>query len=120
MSEQVIINIVDIVGGGHCTASEDGQKVYQAIELALKEGKKIELSFKGVEDLTSAFLNSAVGRLYNKFEEKDIRDLISISDASQDDLIVLKRVVTRAKHFFNDPERFRKAKKEALGYDTKT
>ena len=117
MEERTVINILEVVGSAHCTASEDGQKVYKFIQEALREGKQITLSFKNIEDLTSAFLNAAIGQLYNEFSEQDIKDHITITDASQDDLILLKRVVIRAKEFFKNPDRFKNTVREMLGDD---
>ena len=117
MEKQLVINILEVVESAHCTSSEDGQKVYQLIQKALREGKRITLSFKNIEDLTSAFLNSAIGQLYNEFSDLDIKDHIAIADASQDDLILLKRVVNRAKEFFKNPDRFKKTTSDMLGDD---
>ena len=75
------------------------------------------MSFRGVTDLTSAFLNVAVGQLYGEFTEEEIRAKLSVTDASPDDLELLKRVVDRAKEFFKDPDRFTAAAKEVLGED---
>ncbi len=120
MSEKLkVISLFEIVGDGHCTASEDGDKVYTKIKSALEEGKKVRLSFSRVEDLTSAFLNSAVGQLYGKFSEDKIKEsLLPPDDAGKDQLFLLKRVVDRAKEFFKEPERFRAATKEVLGDDS--
>jgi hypothetical protein len=115
MSDQVEVSLFNIVGSGVCTASEDGQKVYDVTSSALRSGKSVCLSFDKVEDLTSAFLNSAVGKLYGEFSEEEIKSKLSVSNASPDDIALLKRVINRAKEFFKDPERFRKAKKEMLG-----
>ena len=115
MAKQVEIRIIEIVGGGLCLASADGQKVYDAVAAALRAGRSVQLSFKGVEDLTSAFLNTAIGQLYSEFPEDEIRAKLSVVDASQDDLFLLKRVVDRAKEFFKNPQRFRAAVRQALG-----
>ncbi len=117
MDEQVTISIFDVVGSGHCTASEDGQKVYELIRPMLTKGAKIIVSFKNVEDLTSAFLNAAIGQLYGEFAEDDIKARVTVSDASQDDLIILKRVVDRAKDFFKNPERYEEATSKTLDKD---
>ena len=120
MSEKLdVISLFEIVGDGYCTASEDGDKVYAAITAALRDGRRVRLSFKDVEDLTSAFLNSAVGQLYDKFSEEEIREsLLPPDDASKDQLFLLKRVVDRAREFFKEPERFRAATREVLGDDS--
>ena len=84
MEKQLVITIFEVVGSAHCTSSEDGQKVYQLIQKALREGKRITLSFKNVEIFTSAFLNSAIGQLYNEFSELDIKDHIAIADVKSE------------------------------------
>lgn len=118
MSELKEIKVVDVVGGGFCTASEDGQKVHDVLAAALREGKRACLSFENVEDLTSAFLNTAIGQLYGEFSAEQIKALLLAPlHASQDNLVLLKRVVDRAKEFFKSPERFENATKEALGED---
>jgi hypothetical protein len=116
MPEQVEMRITEIASSKFCTASEDGQKVHARIAEALRSGCTVRLSFKDVQDLTSAFLNSAVGQLYGEFTEAELRaKLLPPIDASADDLTLLKRVVDRAKEFFQEPERFKKAAQEALG-----
>ena len=117
MSEQVCLRAVDIVGSQFCVASDDGQKVHDAIAPALRAGKRVVLSFEGVTDVTSAFLNAAIGQLYSEFSEQEIKAGLSVSQASNDDLYILKRVVDRAKEFFKEPSRFEQAVAEVLGED---
>jgi len=115
---EIIIKITDIVGDNLCISSEDGEKVYQKIVEALKEGERISLSFEGVQDLTSAFLNAAVGPLYNSdFSEQFISENLKPIKATNEDLYLLKRVVDRAKEFFKNPDREKAAIKEVLGED---
>jgi hypothetical protein len=111
-----VIKIKDIVGSNLCISSQDGEKVYLEIANALKDGVSVILSFENIEDLTSAFLNSAVGRLYNhEFEYDTISENLKPENISPDKLRLLKRVVDRAKEFFEDPERFNNAVQEVLG-----
>jgi hypothetical protein len=98
-------------------ASEDGEKVHARIASAFRSGRNVRLSFRGVTDLTPAFLNAAVGQLYGEFSEDEIQARLSVADASPDDLFTLKRVADRAKEFFRDPDRFIAAAKEVLGWD---
>jgi hypothetical protein len=107
-----------VVGSNLCIASDDGEKVHETIVAALEGGRRVRLSFEGVEDLTSAFLNTAVGQLYGEFTEERLKSaMLPPVDISSDDLFLLKRVVERAKEFFSDPERYRQAALEALGDD---
>jgi hypothetical protein len=117
MKQPVSLSIVDIVGSGLCIASDDGQKVYDAIAAELRAGNRVRMSFKNVEALTSAFLNVAFGQLYGEFSEQQIKAGLSVADGSPDDMFLLKRVVDRSKEFFKDPDRFHAAAKEVLGDD---
>lgn len=117
MAEQTI-NLSKVVGSDLCVASDDGDKVHAAIVAAIKNGDKVRLSFEGVGDLTSAFLNSAVGQLYGEFDQEELKKcMLPPVGASQEDLALLKRVVETAKEFFRDPDRFRKLVNEVMGYD---
>jgi len=118
MNQNLRISIFEIVGSQLCVASDDGQKVYDRIALALKEGRRVTVSFLNVTDLTSAFLNAAVGQLYGSFTEEQIRSLLKVQDMQPDDMALLKRVVETAKQYFQDPERFQLAMQEALEEDT--
>ncbi len=57
---EVTIAVTEVIGDTVCIASLDGQKVFERIAAALKEGKKVTVSFKDAEDITPAFLADAV------------------------------------------------------------
>ncbi|MFW5489499.1 MAG: STAS-like domain-containing protein [Desulfovibrio sp.] len=118
MNTEYKIIIKDVIGTAQCTASEDGDKVYDMITSHLQSSERILLSFEGVQDLTTAFLNAAVGRLYNGDYQYDFiaAHLLPV-DTNNDDLVYLKRVVDRAKSFFKTPEKFINAESEAFGDD---
>jgi hypothetical protein len=115
MSGTFELSVYEIVGSPLCVASEDGQKVYDRIEAALKEGRDVSVSFRNIKTLTSAFLNAGVGQLYGSFEEEEIRSRLKVQDMEPDDRALLKRVVDTAKEYFKDPHRFDQAIGEALG-----
>ncbi len=115
MDEELFIKVFEIVGARLCVASDDGERVHAQIAAALKEGKKVRISFENIDSLTSAFLNSAIGRLYGEFLEDKIRAGLSVCDIENDDLDLLKRVIDTAKEYFKDPERVKNARKEVLG-----
>lgn len=118
MNQSLSVSIFQVVGSQLCVASDDGQKVYDRIVLALKEGRRVTVSFLNVTSLTSAFLNAAIGQLYGSFTEEQIRSLLKVQDMQQDDIALLKRVVETAKQYFKDPERFQRAVREVWGEDT--
>jgi hypothetical protein len=114
MSNDLIFSIFEVVGSPLCVASSDGQKVHDRLALALKEGRKVTLSFHNVTTLTSAFLNAAIGQLYGKFSEERIRTLLRVQAIEPDDRALLKRVVETAKLYFKDPQKFDQAFQETL------
>ncbi len=114
MSQAVTIKVFEVVGGGVCVASSDGQKVHDQIAAALGAGRAVDLSFANVKSLTSAFLNAAIGQLYGDFSEQKIRANLSVSAMAPEDMALLKRVVETAKQYFKDPNRVKKIVGEAL------
>ncbi len=111
----VMISIVGIVGSPFCVEAEDGQRVYELIRKAIFEKKKITVSFINVKMMTSAFLNTAIGQLYRDSTEDDIRNYLSVEDISEDDLVLLKRVVDTAKLFYNSGDEIGQTINEILG-----
>lgn len=117
MEKVITLMVYEIIGSEYGVAAEDGQKVFEQISKALKQDLKVNLSFKNIKRLTSAFLNVAVGQLYGSHEEEQIRKNLKVIDASDNDLVLLKRVVDTAKQYFKNPERFNRARSDALGGD---
>jgi len=111
--KESIIHVREIIGSGNFVASEDGEKVSQAIASTISRGQQVRLSFKGCKALTAAFLNAAVGQLYGRFPEECLDKLfLPPLDISRDDLLYLKRVRRSAQDYFRDPERYHRAEKE--------
>jgi hypothetical protein len=77
----------------------------------------VAISFEGVEDLTTVFLNAAVGQLYGRFEEDKIRSKLSVINASNQDLETLKHSIDRAKEYFKEAGRFISSANKILGDD---
>ena len=114
MNDQITVRVFEIVGSGDCISSDDGQRVYELIARAFKEGRRVNLSFKNIDYVISAFLHPAIGQLYGSYDEKFIRDHLQISEMAQEDLATLKRVVEDAKAYFKDPERAERARTRML------
>ena len=102
--KEITINVAQIVGGGICVAASDGHKVHDAIRGGILAKNRVRLSFSGVSRITTAFLNTAVGQLYNEFSEEVVRrHLAPPIDATPLQLSRLKMVVDRAKQYFKNP-----------------
>ena len=117
MNDRILINIFEVVGSSLCVASDDGQKVFGRLRLALEQERAVTLSFNNVDGLTSAFLNAAVGQLYGVFSADHIRAYLQVRDMLPEDLVLLKRVVDTAKVYFKDPEHFQNVTREIMGDD---
>ncbi|MGD0955043.1 MAG: STAS-like domain-containing protein [Methanotrichaceae archaeon] len=109
-----VIRVRDLIGSEFCLSSDGGQKLYGAIRPALLNGKRVHLSFRNISDISSAFLDSAIGELFNgEIPKADIIENLSIRGLSEDDSFILSRVIDRAEDFFRDPKKF----DSLLGYD---
>ena len=115
MTGQITVRIVDIIGSFLCVSAEDGQRVHDKIVPLLRENKKVVLSFAQVEAMISAFLNSAIGQLYGEFPEDLINDLVAFTEISDEDRLLLQRVVANAKTYFSNREKFDQAWKDEVG-----
>lgn len=112
--DKVKLSIYSIIGNTFCVAAEDGEKVFKQIKEALKKNKTVEVSFLNIEMLTSAFLNTAVGKLYGEFDEQKIKASLSVIDINKEDKALLKRVNDTAKLYYNDPDKMDKSIREIL------
>jgi len=106
MSNINTIRVFDIVGSGLCVSSDDGQLVHDIIAELLRKKNKVIVSFEGVDTLISAFLNAAIGQLYDEFSEEDIRTNLSVENMVPDDKELLKRVIDNAKIYFKNRKPF--------------
>lgn len=102
MSRNLTVSTFEIVGNSLCVASDDGQKVYDCIATALRNGQGVTLSFRNVSAITPTFLNTAIGQLYGAFSVELVRSLLKVQDLQIDDLALLKRVVDTAKLYFQE------------------
>lgn len=106
---------MNVIGDVYGVEAGDGQKVFDLILKAFKDKKKITLSFKNIEMLTTAFLNTAVGQLYKDHSEGFIRDNLKVSDISESGKVALKRVVDTAKLYYKNPDALSKSIDEIIG-----
>lgn len=91
-------------------ASDDGQKVYEEVERALRGERYVQLSFLGRETMITAFLNAAIGQLYSgKFEPAYLESHLQYVDLSGDDSEMIARAVDNAKRYFKNQRQFDKA-----------
>ncbi|MEC1373395.1 STAS-like domain-containing protein [Heyndrickxia oleronia] len=91
------IYVKDIINSRIAVSPEKGETLYKFIVNELSTKKPFYLSFSDVEDTTTAFLNKAIGNLYNNFSSEELNKYLSIIDLDDLDKYLLKKVITRAK-----------------------
>lgn len=77
------INVYNIVNSPFCVDAADGEKIYNLLHKAISEKKHVNLSFKGIELVITAFLNIAVGKLYKDFDDNTIKTYLTKTDLSE-------------------------------------
>ena len=118
MSERIPLKIYDVVGGPIWVSTEDGQKVYEKIVAAFKAERAVELSFANRQNLITAFLNAAIGQLYNgDYTDAFLDENLSYAEISDDDRAMLKRAIENAKRYFANRPAFDAAWSEEVGND---
>lgn len=75
----------------HCYTPEDGAKVFERVYPLLKEGKKVTVSFEGVDSVPSSFVNAAFIQLLNHFTYDQIKSRLSFSRSSKQINEMLKK-----------------------------
>jgi DNA repair photolyase len=114
---ETVVRILDITADPICMSAEDGEKVYLVIRRIFDANRQdlVSLSFAGLEMITSAFLNAAVGQLYRDYPEELIKQRISAREIGNDDADLLKRVTETAKRYYKDPARLESTIRDILG-----
>ncbi len=115
MAEQLVIRVRELVGSPFCVASNDGDKLFDRVAESIRRNRPVALSFEGVDNLTWAFLNSAIGRLYGEFTQEQIGKSLSVKHAAAEDVALMDIVGNAAKAFFRDPQLFKRAAAEVYG-----
>jgi len=98
-----VLKITDVVGTNICVAVEDGHLLHNEIYKYLEKRESVQLSFDGVRRLTTAFLNSGIGQLYNEFDEQTIRQYLSVAPNTEPQKAgLIKKATDRAKQFYQN------------------
>ena len=78
------VKVVDIINSKSAVSPRAGIKAYDFIADRLSQNRQLVVSFDGVEDLTSAFCNSFIGKLYMNFDPEVLNSSIQFSGVEQD------------------------------------
>ncbi|MEI4352233.1 STAS-like domain-containing protein [Streptococcus suis] len=79
------LKIYDIIQSHSAILSETGEIVFQKIKEYIDQDEAVTLDFTGIEILTTAFLNLAVGQLYDLKPIDTLTNLVKIKRSSISD-----------------------------------
>lgn len=77
----MVIRALDLVKG--CDTAAEGRVINKALRKQLSKGSGVTLSFDGVFDVPSSFVNTAIVELLGDFDESFIKNHLSIIDATK-------------------------------------
>ena len=100
------LKIRDIINRETAVSSDDGEIVYNMIVNCIKENSIAELDFSHITILTTAFLNSAIGQLYNTYSSDQLNTSLKLKNVADEDRILFKKVIERAKDYFANKKGF--------------
>jgi len=107
MKSKILI-IKEIISLDTAVSTDNGDLVYKKIIEVINEGKEVEiqLDFSGITMMTTAFLNAAIGQLYSKYTGEQLNKLLKLVNVAEDDKILFKKVIDRAKQYFANKKDF--------------
>lgn len=111
------IRVSTMVENGFCVSPCDGDRVHEAIKNAVSTGKSVSVSFRDVRSISAAFLESAIGQLYNG--ETRAEDIEKISfDTTPGRMLLIERAIREAKDYYKDPDGFKIKMQQLLAEDS--
>ncbi|NOX46679.1 MAG: STAS-like domain-containing protein [Chlorobi bacterium] len=96
----------EIINSDVAVSADDGDLVFAEINKALTLDQAVELDFSGIQILITAFLNAAIGQLYSKYEGEQLNAMLKLTNVANEDKILFKKVVERAKEYFANKREF--------------
>jgi len=79
---KVIVNIESVIEKSSAILYSDGLKICTRIKEVFDKGESVTLSFKGVGNVTTAFLTALMVELHTHYSRSYINDMLSIVDIS--------------------------------------
>lgn len=74
-----------------CNTASDGKVINSVIRKHLAKGKQVKLSFDGVFDAPSSFVNTSIVSLLETFDETYIKSNLTIVDANRQIADMIRR-----------------------------
>lgn len=108
------LHIVAIIHKKYAISQEDAQQILPSLESAITQQQPIELSFAGIENCSSIFLNNSLGKLYLTYGDK-VDTYIHFVGIAKDDCVLPTQLERLRKRALN-PEVYKPIFENALGH----
>ncbi|MBC8283991.1 MAG: STAS-like domain-containing protein [Nitrospinae bacterium] len=95
--------------GTHCSSIDDGQIFFKQVYPELKEGRSVEVDFKGVESILTPFLHNSIGRFLEYFDKEAVMKKLVLCNISQEQLKQVNNYIDRT-----DQKQFQDDSRETL------
>ena len=106
--------VKDMIDSELAITTDDGNVIFTTINEALTNKNIVELDFIGIKIMITAFLNSAIGRLYESYTGDFLNTYLKLKNVAPEDRILFKKVVQRAQEYFLDKKGFEDSANTAL------
>lgn len=108
------LKVMEVIGGDTAVSTDDGQLIFDLLKPVIEADKTVNLDFEGIQMMTTAFLNAAIGQLYSVFKGEQLNQHLKLVNVAFDDKILFKKVIERAKQYFIDQKAFDRAVNEGI------
>lgn len=107
------LHIANVLDKKYAISQEDAHQIFPSLEDAIKHRQNLELSFSGLENCSTIFLNNLLGKLYLSFHE-DVDKYVHFVGIDEDDNILPERLERLRKRALN-PAIYRPIFDNAIG-----
>lgn len=104
--ESITLLINDFITLNKGVTPDEGEPIFNKLMECFASGKSVVLDFTGVEMMTTAFLNVAIGNLYKTYSSEQIKELLELKGLTAMGARQIKKVTDTAKLFYGDEDKF--------------
>lgn len=98
------IKLKDFFNSSFLISTEKGEKLYPIVLEELEKGNSITLDFKDIKSTITAFFYAWYGRLFEKYEKKELKKRVIFINISSGSLLQIETVEDTSEQFYKKGE----------------
>ncbi|MCI8712490.1 MAG: STAS-like domain-containing protein [Ruminococcus sp.] len=114
MKKDIYLDVAQEIGSPSALTQEQGNIIFEEISKSIRNQSIIHLDFGQIESMISPFLNNSIGKLYGEFTSEQIQNHLDLQHFPDEKKSTLNVVISNAKKYYADKEKFNSAVKEVL------